>query len=181
MVIKKFDFRTPDDWVYEPSADLEVHNHPIPVPSECIDFTPPKLWNTMWKHYPNGTELPATVPKDVWKRKGLAPAFRKGYWGKLNTRALTERKRSGKPDKPNELPDVLQPRLSHDFWEDYFRLYPNGHPAPGFGQQQGPDIERPKYKFIGTLHVNAGTDKCPWWKPSTGCDAWVDDRWAGPG
>jgi hypothetical protein len=47
MVIKKFDFRTPDDWDYEPSADPEVYTVPIPVHSECIDFTPPKLWNTM--------------------------------------------------------------------------------------------------------------------------------------
>ena len=60
-------------------------------------------------------------------------------------------------------------------------LFPNGHPAPIFGQQQEPDSGKAKYKFIGTLHVNAGTDKCPWWKPSTGCDAWVNDAWAGAG
>lgn len=179
MVIKKFDFRNPDEWVYEPSADVELHTNPIPVPSECIDFTPPELWNTMWKYYPGGTELPATVPKDVWKGKGFPPAFRKGYWGKFNVRALSYRKKSG--NKEENLPDVLQPRLHSDFWDDYFKLFPNGHKAPGFGKPQKMESSCLKYKFLGTLHVNAGTAECPWWKPSTGCDTWVNDSWVGAG
>lgn len=176
---------------------------PISVPSEAFDFTPPDAWRIYWEEYPRGTEMPATVPKKLWdahwrrRNPDLAekemppapPAFWKCYWGKFRGRALSDRKRKRADDEGDSegLPPVWPPQLSKRFWERYFEVFPDGHPAP----EQGPyrpfvpgEQEPEKYKLVsGSLHVNvSGNPKCPIWRPSTGVDAWdKDGAWLGPG
>jgi hypothetical protein len=119
-----FDFRTPDQWT-APAYAAVVYANPIPVPSECIDFTPPELWPVIWKHYPEGIEMPARVPRNIWERHeltGSTPVFWKCYWGKLNNSAM-------KTDELNEH-CVCPPTLSYAFWDDYFELFPKGHKSP---------------------------------------------------
>ncbi len=168
-------------------------SRPIPVPSECFDMTPPEMWPVYWEENPNGTELPATVPKAMWenhwrrKNSSLAetmnppppPALWRCYWGKLRGNALSSRKR--KPDPEDSLPPVFPPRQSKRFWNRYFELFPDGHAAPGYTPQPPqpwqPDPE--KYKLVrGSLHVfDRGM-----WRPSTGVDRWnADGSWAGAG
>jgi hypothetical protein len=92
------------------------------------------------------------------------------------------------PDIPEEpLPPVLPPRLSDAFWQDYFRIFPEGHGAPGYSSsgfksagEPGKPYEDPTlYKLIrGSLHVMANGV----WRPSTGVDAWdKNGKWIGPG
>lgn len=170
---------------------------PIPVPTEAIDFTPPELWPVIWELYPSGLVMPSSVPKGIWERhwkhrnKDLAktmkcpppPPFVKGYWGRLNDRALTSKKRKAEHEQ-EELPRVYPPQLSHEFWRRYFELFPDGHSAPPYQPPTAAYEEPPKKYaiFRGQLHVNVGVlpDR-PIWKPSTGADAW-DPRgnWIGP-
>jgi len=173
---------------------------PIPVPSEAFDFTPPDVWRIYWEEHPRGVELPATVPKKLWdahwKRRNpeLAkkeqppppPALLKSYWGRLRGRALSDRKRKREAgDDPGELPPVWPPQLSRRFWDRYFELFPDGHPAP----EQGPyrpfaegEPEHPKYTIqCGGLHVNT-LKSGRFYRPSTGVDAWDEEgNWLGPG
>jgi hypothetical protein len=121
-----FDFRTPDQWT-APSHAHAVHANPIPVPSECIDFTPPELWAVIWKHYPQGTEMPASVPRHVWVRmelSGPTPVFWRCHWGKFGENAMSNK--GAQPAKHY----VKQPVLSDAFWDDYFKLFPVGHKSP---------------------------------------------------
>lgn len=121
-----FDFRTPDQWTAPPYA-ATVHANPIPVPSMCIDCTPPKLWAVIWKHYPQGTEMPARVPRRVWEDMDLTgptPVFWKCYWGCFGDEAMPSR------GKEPEKYIVHQPQLSDEFWVDYFRMFPTGHKGP---------------------------------------------------
>ena len=169
-------------------------SRPIPVPSECFDMTPPDLWSVYWEEYPEGTELPATVPKGTWEKEWerrnetLAltakapppPPLWKSYWGKLRGNALSSRKR--KPDPEEALPPVYPPRLSRRFWQRYFELFPDGHGAPGY-EPQGPaqdyQEQPPTYKLVrGSLHVfDRGV-----WRPSTGVDALdPSGNWVGAG
>lgn len=182
---------------------------PIPVASECIDFTPPELWPIIWEHYPGGIEMPSAIPRHAWEKNWRewhpeeaklgksapeAPALLKCYWGKLRDRALTSRKNSKRakvshaeetPEEP--LPPVFPPRLSDAFWQDYFRVFPEGHGAPGYSSsgfksagEPGKPYEDPTlYKLIrGSLHVMANGV----WRPSTGVDAWdKSGKWIGPG
>lgn len=173
---------------------------PIPVPSEAIDFTPPELWGVYWEHYPQGVELPACVPRDVWDRqwthrnKQLAmsmkppppPQLLKNYWNRLQARAFTNRRRA-KDSQEEPLPPVLPPTLSKNFWKQYLDIFPSGHKAPPAGQYVGNYAgnsafkeEQVKYKFIGgTLHVCTGEGR---WTQSNGCDVWDQcGNWLGPG
>jgi hypothetical protein len=180
-------------------------NLPNPTPSECIDFTPSDLWPVIRSCYPNGVELPATVPKDVWdlnwksrnpdrKKAGEEPppppALWTNYWGKLRNRAL-EGRRPTKKQKISEDPDPLPPaypaRLSKDFWKKYFDIFPCGHSAPCFssstqGTSWQKNSESSKYAFVnGSLHVNIAKQG-KHWVPSTGVDSWDDKgNWQGPG
>lgn len=171
---------------------------PIPVPSECFDMTPPELWPVYWEEHPEGTELPATVPKPIWDRHWKAkneklaetmqppppPALWKCYWGKLRGRALTSRKR--KTGEEEALPPVFPPKLSTQFWRRYLEMFPEGHKAPPAFDPRPPPMpsgpspdEQDRYKLIhGSLHVcDRGR-----WRPSTGCDAWdAGGGWAGAG
>lgn len=174
---------------------------PLPVPAEAIDFTPPELWPLVWQEYPQGIVMPASVPRAVWEKQWklrnpvLAkstkcpppPPFVKGYWGKLNDRALSQKKRKVGKDHEEEkenLPPVYPPQFSHAFWRSYFELFPDGHSAPPYEPPSAYEEPPKKYAiFHGQLHVNVGVlpDR-PIWKPSTGADAW-DPRgnWLGPG
>lgn len=172
---------------------------PLPVPSEAFDFTPPELWRILHEEYPHGVELPASVPKKIWDahwesrnpelarsmRPPPPPPFIKCYWGKLRGRALQGRKRkAGEADEP--LPPVWPPQLSKRFWARYFQTFPDGHRAPPSEPyapfRQGED-EPKKYALMkGSLHVNVGSHERPFWRPSTGVDAWdKQGTWLGPG
>jgi hypothetical protein len=152
--------------------------------------------------------MPASVPKKLWdaqwKRRNPSlaetskppppPPLLRSYWGKLRGNALVDRKRKRGEDGPS-IPPVFPPPLSKRFWDRYFELYPDGHPAPpqepyrpfAFGQE-----EPKKYCFLdtkregkssGSLHVNVSSNPaCPIWRPSTGVDAWDNHgNWLGPG
>lgn len=118
-----FDFRTPDEWTAPPYSTA-VYANPIPVPSMCIDLTPPELWPVIWKHYPQGTEMPAKVPKYVCEAMGIsgpAPEFWVSHWGKFGESAMPSKAAS------TERKYVQQPTLSSAFWSDYMKLFPKGH------------------------------------------------------
>lgn len=171
---------------------------PLPVPSESFDFTPPDLWPALWEAYPLGVEMPGSVPKKIWEdhwrranpslAKSVAPppapAFLKSYWGKLRGRALSSRKRKAGEEEP--LPPVWPSQLSKAFWARYFELFPNGHAAPAqepYCQSSYGQEDPKRYSlFRGALHVNAGSQERPLWRPSTGVDAWdKHGNWLGPG
>ena len=104
-----------------------MHANSIPVPSECIDFTPPELWAVIWKHYPQGTEMPARVPRHIWERMeldGPTPVFWRCHWGKFGEAAMSIK--GAEPTKYY----VEQPELSYAFWDDYAALFPKGHDSP---------------------------------------------------
>ena len=101
-------------------------SRPIPVPSECVDLTPPVLWDTYWLLYPSGTQMiPSVVPRKVWFDHWKThfphdrdipdpPVLWRNYWGRFqdeNERDLKNRH------------SVIHPR----FWAEYFRHFPRGH------------------------------------------------------
>jgi hypothetical protein len=103
--------------VMEDEAD-----RPLSVPAGCIDLFPPELRPTYWKMFPRGQEMPATVPKKLWRqhmRRRLGekaevpppPPLWLNYWDKV--------------DGPSE------PRVPKAFWGAYFDMFPDGHfPRP---------------------------------------------------
>ncbi len=178
---------------------------PIPVPSECFDFTPVALWSVIRAHYPDGIEMPPTVPKHIWDkhwRKRYSerdqageeppppPILLKGYWGRFKGRALEPRRLSKKQTSTDgdadSMPQTFPPRLSNAFWQQYFELFPDGHRAPTQGRftpaakSDGKVADRYTLKG-GSLYVNTskyGID----WRPSTGVDTWDrEGNWTGPG
>ena len=180
---------------------------PIPVPSECIDFTPPSLWPVIRSFYPSGVEMPAAVPKQLWEKNCRTrypqrhkageqppppPAFLKGYWGRLRNRALEPRRPSKKQktsaDKgtSDALPPVQAPKLCAEFWQRYFEMFPDGHRAPvqePYGSSALGWQENSKHRLIrGSRHVNVAKRPQEIWQPSTGIDAWDEEgNWLGPG
>lgn len=140
---------------------------PLPVPSECIDFTPPSLWPLVRKF--RAEELPPRVPKHVWNyfgKRGSVPEFRRLYWGKFKEPAFTCRTK-----KPSNLPKVEPKELPWAFWKEYFEMFPQGHKSPGYSNRNDPEPLEPRYRmYKGSLQFNAGTTEEPIWVASTGVD-----------
>ena len=81
-------------------------DNPYPTPSECVDTTPPALWNALWQANPNGMiEMPAEM---VAGDGGRVPMW-KNHWFKFYH----------KSDKFKKLPKNVEKK--------YWSLFPQGH------------------------------------------------------
>ena len=79
---------------------------PYPTPSECIDTTPPALWDTLWQTDPKGMlEMPADM---VAHDGGKVPMWR-NHWFKFQH----------PDDKFKKLPKKVE--------QKYWSLFPQGH------------------------------------------------------
>ncbi len=85
-----------------------MFTNPYPVPSECVDITPPLMWDTLWQAGPKGTiELPAEITAGCGPRIPLW----KNHWFKLH-----------KDDKKTHAPPVVARK--------YWSVFPQGHTEP---------------------------------------------------
>ena len=80
---------------------------PRPVPSGCIDATPPDLWDVLWRVDPEG-HMP--MPAEVRQPDGKVLRFWKGFFY---------------PHNGNHADDTAV--LPREFWQAYWGTYPRGH------------------------------------------------------
>lgn len=110
----------------KPKPGMDPLNRPPPCPGECMDFLPRKMWPIYWKMFPNGTALPAEVPRSIWYAHFKAnypeeypspppPKIWANYWFKFDDPEL----RRG---TVNTIPD--------SFWHHYLAMFPRGHEDP---------------------------------------------------
>ena len=75
---------------------------PRPVPANCIDTTPPELWEVLWQIDPKGMmAMPART-----RNRGREIQFWKGMG----------------------VEDIACDELPREFWTVYWRKFPAGHP-----------------------------------------------------
>lgn len=88
---------------------------PRPVPSECVDVTPPEMWETLWELDAAGTmEMPAETMMN-----GRRVQFWKNHWFKLAQQTSPEKAATSRPTRPKRLPAR--------FWRQYWSRFPQGH------------------------------------------------------
>ena len=88
---------------------------PRPVPSSCVDMTPPVLWDCLWKLDPQG-EL--CMPTE-YKHDGKITRFWKGYYNDTkNSEPPSAFWRQFHSLYPQGLPEDPTPRVYNNEWDD---------------------------------------------------------------
>ena len=101
-----------------------MFTNPYPTPSECVDGTPPIMWDTLWQAGPKGTiEMPAEM---VAGNGGKVPMWR-NHWFKFD-----------KSEKFKKLPKNVERK--------YWSLFPKGH------AEQTKYVEKPRTEWDDQKH-----------------------------